>query len=96
MKILVLSDSHGAYVNLSYALEDNSDIKSVIYLGDGADDLSKVLYETAGRKVYSVCGNCDFAFNLPLERIETFDGKKSLSHAWPQRECKGKPWYSYS
>jgi len=73
MKLLVLSDSHGARANLKrfelLARELKPDY--VIHLGDHADDLD--MLDVPGRKL-AVRGNCDlFSYEPPL-RAETFGG----------------------
>ena len=78
MKILVFSDSHGAYGKMSEVF-NNTPCEAVIFLGDGLNDADR-LYERSGSvPVYRVCGNCDFlALSTPDMRILEFEGKRVL------------------
>lgn len=67
MKILIISDSHGAYKNIISAIKQNKDIGAIFFLGDGEQDLENALAECdifpygeyKGIEIYQVCGNCD-------------------------------------
>lgn len=79
MKILVLSDSHGAYHRVEQAISLNKDYGAVLFLGDGLADLYNV---SSG--LISVRGNCDMSYlwgegaKTPSEQIMTFDGFRFL------------------
>ena len=60
MKILVFSDSHGAYSKLEKAVKSHPDADMVFFLGDGLRDADKLFDEYKIPHV-AVKGNCDFA-----------------------------------
>lgn len=58
MKVLVISDSHGAYSKM-YTLFKSDNYRAVIFLGDGIHDADR-LYDISGSvPIYKVAGNCD-------------------------------------
>lgn len=79
MKLVVLSDSHGASHRIERVLSLNKDCDAVLFLGDGLADLYGV---SAG--LVSVRGNCDMSYlwgeglKTPSEQIMTFDGFRFL------------------
>ena len=78
MRILILSDSHGARRNVELALEQQPTAEVVIHLGDGADDLEYARYEYPEKAFYQVCGNCDRCCEFPVEDSVTLEGHKIL------------------
>ena len=80
MKILVLSDSHGAQHRIGMALSLNKDYDAVLFLGDGLGDF----YGTPASGLISVRGNCDMSciweqgMKTPAEQMLTFDGFRFL------------------
>ncbi len=75
MKILVISDSHGNTRNIERALESQPEAKTVIHLGDGADDITDLEFVYADRQFYQVAGNCDWGSALPLAGELKIQGK---------------------
>ena len=59
MRVLVLSDSHGAARRLRAVLETEADCPVVFFLGDGLSDLEKAKEAFPARKFVAVQGNCD-------------------------------------
>ena len=59
MKVIVISDSHGSTNNIIYALSREKDIKTVIFLGDGMDDIQQAELWFPEHKFICVNGNCD-------------------------------------
>lgn len=61
MKVLVVSDSHGNYRNLSAILKKNRNVAHIIHAGDFESDLDDMsMYEPAMMdKLTAVAGNCD-------------------------------------
>lgn len=59
MRLLVISDTHGNIRRLGAVLARHTDIKTVIFLGDGLDDLNHVP-EMKDRELFAVSGNCDY------------------------------------
>lgn len=78
MKILCISDSHGAVGNLYDVLEKEKDTKYVIFLGDGLRDLdgleSVFLYKT----FLKVQGNCDILSFEPTFNSVFLENKKII------------------
>lgn len=64
MNVLVLSDSHGRSENLSAALEREKECSLVFFLGDGQEDLERVMPRYKDRKFIAVRGNNDFFSTL--------------------------------
>ena len=68
MKILVLSDSHGARENIIDAFEKEKP-DAVIFLGDGLEDFLYARdFYMGGAETYVVRGNCD---RLPVNEFYT-------------------------
>ena len=61
MKILVMSDSHGAARTLRAVLEKHRDADLVIHLGDGEREMAAILRSdpVLQEKLYYLKGNCD-------------------------------------
>lgn len=93
MKILVISDSHGAYENIVSAIKQNKDIEAVFFLGDGERDLENALAECdifpygdyKGIEIYQVCGNCDIRSTEAVTLTPVIEGHKLLiTHGFSQ------------
>ncbi len=78
MRILVMSDCHRFMRNAEKALEAHDDIKTVIYLGDGADKIDEMRQFYKDKNFYIVSGNCDFASNFSNVGQITVEGKKII------------------
>lgn len=76
MKALVISDSHGAIGNFIEVLEKHKDIKTIFFLGDGADDIEELKYILNDRNLLAVRGNCDFSSNAPYSIVKDFNAKR--------------------
>lgn len=76
VKVLVLSDSHGAFGAVEEILEGNSEAKCVIFLGDGEEELCDMQNLHPERTFYGVRGNCDWGSTLPEERIVEAGGHR--------------------
>ena len=84
MKLLVLSDSHGASENLTDIIRQERDSDRIIFLGDGERDFDLALAETGidpydphcRKKVSQVCGNCDIFSHEPACIIEEIEGMR--------------------
>lgn len=85
MKILVMSDLHGAISNAESAIEKENDAKAVIFLGDGLKSAEELSYIYNDRRFYMVAGNCDGLISFePATRIIEISGKKLLiTHGHP-------------
>ena len=59
MRVLVLSDSHGAVRRMLAVLETEADCPVVFFLGDGLSDLEQAKAAFPARKFVAVRGNCD-------------------------------------
>ncbi len=78
MRILAFSDIHGNPFSVENAILIHPEASAVIFLGDGERDFDRLLHLLDGKKVYSVCGNCDLSSTLPDELFETIGGIKIL------------------
>ncbi len=65
MRVLVLSDSHSAGYTVRAALAAQPLAKTVIHLGDGADDAYSLGLDCPNRDIYTVKGNNDYGFDFP-------------------------------
>ncbi|MBQ6268021.1 MAG: YfcE family phosphodiesterase [Clostridia bacterium] len=74
MRILVVSDSHGAVHPLREALALHPEASVVIHLGDGAQDLAQAADLIGERRTVQVCGNCDFGSPLPANALAEAQG----------------------
>lgn len=59
MRVLLLSDSHGAVRRMQATIEREADCKTVFFLGDGLSDLEQVRKSFSDRNFVAVCGNMD-------------------------------------
>jgi len=59
MRVLLLSDSHGAVRRMHSVIEQEADCKTVFFLGDGLADLEQVRNDFPDRIFVAVCGNMD-------------------------------------
>ncbi len=76
MKILVLSDSHGA-VSTMCDLYRSGNYNAVIFLGDTVRDADALTDITGGIPVYRVKGNCDFFDRTtPEHQLLILNGKR--------------------
>ena len=76
MKVIICSDSHGAFAAAEQVLEQQPEAAAVLFLGDGAeewDDLHEIYPQIP---FYAVRGNCDFGSDLPLTGEFTAQGVK--------------------
>ena len=78
MKYLIISDTHGCYTELCCILEQEKEIKDVIFLGDGLNDISKAKLDYPDRNFICVKGNCDYGESLPSMNIINIDKYKVL------------------
>lgn len=74
MKVLVLSDSHGAVHFLRRILEAESDCETVFFLGDGLGDVEKMKPHFPKKKFICVKGNNDFYYQENREAYKYIDG----------------------
>ena len=80
MKLIVLSDSHGARDRIDKVISLSKDYDAILFLGDGLADL----YGGGYGGVISVRGNCDLSWiwgdgeRAPAEQMMTFDGFRFL------------------
>lgn len=74
MDVLVLSDSHGRYDNIRQAIKNEPQCKTVIFLGDGIDDIEKIKPEFTAVNFITVKGNNDFHYQEPLTEYKYLGG----------------------
>lgn len=77
MKILVMSDSHGAYTKLEKITERHCDADLFVFLGDGIRDAERVFAKYPDKPHYIAPGNCDFFQGgyLPVSTLD-LDGTR--------------------
>lgn len=93
MKILVLSDSHGAVAPMEQAVE-HTDPNLILHLGDCWRDAERLRQSFPQIPLRQVPGNCDFRSDEPAEQLlcldrfrilmchgHTYGVKQSLLHA---------------
>ena len=90
MRIVVLSDSHGAVGRLSTILtvaEQAGPIDVILHLGDGYYDLQDLGVPLP--PVYQVAGNCDFFHSDTLDFVTLSGAKILLTHGHYQHVKSG-------
>lgn len=97
MKILVFSDSHRAWSDLSDIIKVNKDSDVIIFLGDGEDDFEKALrnngifpHGNILKDVYVVNGNCDlFSDSASTVTAEIGGVRFLITHGYMQKVKMG-------
>lgn len=80
MRILVVSDSHGDEAFLEIILRRERKCDMLIHLGDGADDVQRLLEYTANKSVWLTKGNCDpAAYGFAEKHVIRANGKNLLA-----------------
>ena len=74
MKVLVISDSHGANSGIEEALSLHTDAKHVLFLGDGFRSVSDLAFCYPEREFLLLAGNCDFGADAPHEALWVING----------------------
>lgn len=74
MKVLVLSDSHGAVHFLRRILDTEPEAEIVFFLGDGLSDIEKIKPDYPKKKFICVKGNNDFYYQENKEAYKHIDG----------------------
>ncbi|KGF03116.1 YfcE family phosphodiesterase [Anaerococcus lactolyticus] len=77
MKILITSDTHGSYGQISDLILSHGDFDLMLHAGDGVEDCKYIKYET-GIDYYVVKGNNDFLSNEPYNKIIEIGNHKIL------------------
>lgn len=81
MRYLVISDTHGYKNYLKRIVEKEEDIKNIIFLGDGINDINSFKAENPDYNIISVAGNCDVNTAIPTKSIiEIKDYKILICH----------------
>lgn len=60
LRILVMSDCHGAYHEAERVLSAHDDIKTIFYLGDGVGVIENIMEFYPDKTFHIVSGNCDW------------------------------------
>lgn len=79
MRILVISDLHRRKSNFERVMEKHPDIKKVIFLGDGVEDMEEMSAFFPDRDFTLLSGNCDFLSKYPSTVHLTVEGVKILA-----------------
>lgn len=102
MKILVISDSHGAREKMLTLFHEHSP-DAVIFLGDGLRDADYLFDRSGAVPIYRVCGNCDGyspeSFDNQLLKLggktlfithgHLYGAKQGLTALWAQAKTVG-------
>lgn len=72
-KILLISDTHGFHENLREVVRREAPFERVLHMGD-TEGWDPVIRDIAGVPVDIVSGNCDWASDLPSEKMLEIDG----------------------
>lgn len=78
MKYLVISDTHGCKNYLNRIIEQEPEIKDIIYLGDGLGDIMTLKAQLPDYNVIAVAGNCDINRSIATKEILNINGYKVL------------------
>lgn len=78
MRILVMSDCHGAQGTMEKVLQKHGDIKKVFFLGDGVTQVEEVMHFFPDRDFKIVSGNCDWDPVYPSFSNTVVEGVKIL------------------
>ena len=81
MKIIVCSDSHGAFTAGEQVLEREKDAVAIIFLGDGAEEWSDLHEIYPQLPFYAVRGNCDWGSDWAAERVVELGGHRTAGEA---------------
>ncbi len=76
-RILVVSDTHGAYERMDQVLSSEGPFDGLIHLGDQLSDVYAAK-KIGNIPVYTVKGNCDFGSSEKAERLVDLYGAKVL------------------
>lgn len=77
MRLVVVSDSHGAWGNLFEAIQRESSADAVYFLGDGCKEYDELVCAYSDKLFFiGVRGNCDFSCNLPEKDIRTLENSR--------------------
>ena len=79
MKIIVLSDSHGAYKPLRDIMRLNRNADIVVHCGDSQGEMDEIKREFPDKMYYMVKGNCDFGSDLPMVEYFTAEGVRFMA-----------------
>lgn len=74
MRILVLSDAHGAVAPVLRAIDAHPEARDIFYLGDGIASLEDLPLQYPGRRFTFVRGNNDFGCDFPEECLLELGG----------------------
>lgn len=69
MRILVVSDTHRDRAALRRAILNQPQARTVIHLGDGAEEAEEMKTAFPDRRILIVRGNCDWGGTLPTEGL---------------------------
>ena len=91
MKVIICSDSHGAFAAAEQVLEQQPEAAAVLFLGDGAeewDDLHEIYPQIP---FYPVRGNCDWGSCEQPERLLEMGGVRIFMLHGHTRNVKSSP-----
>ena len=86
MTIIVFSDSHGRRDEMKRIIKKHKEAETVIFCGDGNNDITDVHKHHPDKTFYCVKGNCDWCCQFPTVISVTIAGKKFvITHGHVQR-----------
>ena len=78
MRYIVISDVHGYKKYLDKIIAKESDIKKIIFLGDGLGEVLDLKAQLPDYDIITVTGNCDRSDDVPAKQIVEISGHKVL------------------
>lgn len=76
MRILVTSDTHGDFLSLKQAVEQQRSAEIIIHCGDSQGEVDDIRAMYPEKAIYAVKGNCDFGSTLNTVETIMVQGKK--------------------
>lgn len=76
MKVILCSDSHGAFSAAEATLEKTKNAAAVLFLGDGAEEWEDLACIHPEMRLLPVCGNCDRGSRWPVSRVVELGGHR--------------------
>lgn len=76
MRIVVISDTHGNFLNFELAIDQQPKADLFIFLGDCIGDLETIQEIYKHKQFLFVSGNCDFGSSIPSEGETVVSSKR--------------------
>lgn len=80
MKIVVVSDTHGAFFKLKAIVDKHlRDADMFIHLGDGSKEFEEIQLCYPEQSYLGIQGNCDYTLDVPYAQVTELAGKRIFS-----------------